>query len=674
MNLHHSDVSGTCMGTDTSLMTIAPLAYKEVPIDRRPEVFNDVLTEITVPAFNSFADNFTRSLDCQTTSFCNPVKISSPQPISCLSTGVTVNLHRNAECGVRPIWSFDTSVISKATYLNDTTLHLNFLRPWQGYIHASLNSCYVSEDSIKLSVFDSPSILDLGPDTVICQANTITLNARSGYLTYIWQDGSADSVFFVKEPGQYFVKVTDGCGNLFSDTVLVRSAPASLFDIGTDKTKCNTDSVHVIAPSGFVNYQWAPSDGISDSKVSDVFLFPINTTRYTITAEKTKGCFVYDSITIYVNHSPLINLGADTTLCDGQSLIISAGSGFANYNWSNQAATSAIKVSTAGKYFVSATDINACISKDTINITVNTTPYFSLGNDTTLCDNQSILLQASVPGDYLWQDGTIQRQKNVTNADIYWLQVSRDKCLFRDSISVKYTALPKVSLGNDTTLCDSDTLQLDVTQDTSGATYQWQDGSSKPTYTVYKAGSYYVTVIQNGCRNTDRCEVSYLQRPKLNLGANTVKCQDDIIRLSAFADNAVYQWNDNSTTSFLDVVKAGTYYCTVSNFCGSASDTIIVSNRVCECEPIIPNAFSPNGDGVNDLFRPVINCTPDIFLMQILDRGGQIIFETTAYDHYWDGTFHNKPVPVGIYYYLLRIKGSSEFVPKIRNGSITLIR
>jgi gliding motility-associated-like protein len=133
-------------------------------------------------------------------------------------------------------------------------------------------------------------------------------------------------------------------------------------------------------------------------------------------------------------------------------------------------------------------------------------------------------------------------------------------------------------------------------------------------------------------------------------------------------------WKDFSTSSVYTLTNPGFYYCTVSNYCGTIIDTVRVSDAICECTPVVPNIFSPNGDGINDEFRPDMGCTPSSFQLKIFNRAGQVVFESNTLTNYWKGTFQNKPVPLGTYYYTLKVKGLSDPIAREKSGSITLIR
>ena len=192
----------------------------------------------------------------------------------------------------------------------------------------SLTPCGEITDSVLLTIAESPGPVNIGPDTAICQSNTITLNARRGYATYLWNNGATDSLITVSAPGIYYVDVTDACGNSFSDTVLVSPAPPVLISLGPDRAKCNSDTMHLQAPPGFMNYTWSPNYNINTTNTQQVVINPAVDTAYILKAEKTPGCFGYDTIRINVDHSLPINFGPDKGLCAGDSLILDAGAGF----------------------------------------------------------------------------------------------------------------------------------------------------------------------------------------------------------------------------------------------------------------------------------------------------------------------------------------------------------
>jgi gliding motility-associated-like protein len=233
---------------------------------------------------------------------------------------------------------------------------------------------------------------------------------------------------------------------------------------------------------------------------------------------------------------------------------------------------------------------------------------------------------------------------------------------------------PVLHLPPDTILCDQTTLLLDATQNGNAPTYTWQDGSTASTYEVKGPGIYFVNVFQNGCMSSDTSNIVYQETPKQIISRDTTKCTNSSIVVDVSFPGAHYTWKDLTISPLYTITNPGFYYCTVSNYCGTTIDTIHVTDTNCECVPTVPNVFSPNGDGINDEFRPEIPCTPDFYQLRIFNRGGQVVFESTTLTGYWKGTFRNKPVPIGTYYYILKVRGRSDPLPREKAGSITVIR
>ncbi len=286
---------------------------------------------------------------------------------------------------------------------------------------------------------------------------------------------------------------------------------------------------------------------------------------------------IYDSLSLVATPvtvpSP-IELGNDTALCTGNTLKLDATVAGASYLWSDNSKTATLTTAAAGKYWVQVTD-NSCIFSDTIDVTFNTTPTVSLGNDTDLCQGQNYLINISSSGNqnYLWSDNSTGSSYTISSAGKYWVQITENNCSAADTINATYTALPVFNLGNDTNLCENETLTLDAT--TVTAIYNWQDNASLATYTVTIAGKYWVDVSVNGCSSSDSIIVSYTASPKVNLGNDTTLCGTTSLTFNAFNANASYLWSDNSTQSSLTANTAGTYWAiaTVNN----CSDTDSIS-------------------------------------------------------------------------------------------------
>lgn len=253
-------------------------------------------------------------------------------------------------------------------------------------------------------------VVNLGNDTIICSVQSVLLDAAVSNGSYLWQDNSTDSTLLVTQSGTYTVVVTSG------------------------------------------------------------------------------GCSATDFIIVTVNPLPTVNLGNDSTLCQGQPVVLNATVANGTYLWSTNSIAPFITVTQSGTYSVQVT-VDGCVGTDTISRKFKTSfiPVVTLGPDVTLCDGETLLLDASVPGgSYLWNNNSTNGTLLVAQAGNYSIQVTVNGCTGADTIIVTYNAIPSVQLGNDTTLCQGQTFILDAT--TLNAGYLWQDNSAASSITISQSG------------------------------------------------------------------------------------------------------------------------------------------------------------------------------------------
>jgi gliding motility-associated-like protein len=563
--------------------------------------------------------------------------------------------------------------------LNDTSISIQFKNiNWLEKIHASLPAgrCMLNvSDSLLLNVSSIPDAINLGPDTILCTGNSLKLHAGPGYFSYQWQDGSTDSTLTLTQTGEYFVVATDHCGNSYHDTIIV--SPAQFyFSLGPDTAKCNSDTLVLKATTGFNNYQWFPNNyRVQNDQVSGIaYVYPAVDTNYIVTAEKWPGCFVKDTIHISVFHSPVINLGNDTSLCYGQSALLQAGSGFTSYLWNTGESSAQIYISNPGLYSVKATSANGCISADTMKlINVYPLPAFSLCSsaDTTVCENKKLSYSYSFPNaTYQWSDGNATGRELIQSPGTYWLAVTQNGCVSRDTMNVIFQQAPNVQLGNDTTLCEGITKLLDAT--TQNASYLWQDGTASSTFNVNTAGNYFVSVMLNGCVSSDTIQINYLAKPQFAFDSTKFICQGAELKLEPAINTPVsYAWQDGSSNPYYIVTEPGIYSLSVSNSCGVSESSIQVVTG--QCKLWMPNAFSPNFDGINDVFRVKYVYPVNEFRMQIFSRWGQLIFNSKNMSDGWNGTLNGEPMPQGTYVWMINLTDNNN-VKQSYSGTVILIR
>ncbi len=329
-------------------------------------------------------------------------------------------------------------------------------------------------------------------------------------------------------------------------------------------------------------------------------------------------------------------------------------------------------------YTMTIYDAYGCSYDTTLSITVVNTPHVNLGSDTSLCGSNTVLLDAGNPGaTYLWSTGETTQTitegapggtfiVTVTNTDGALLQ-----CIDKDTINITTFPLPAVNLGPDT--CSETPFVLDAG---AGANYlyTWNTGATTETITASTTQTFSVQV-QSGpgstCYGYDTINVKVIPHPYINLGPDTTICIQRSVALDAAqsgdSPQYTYLWNPGATTgsslNFSPNGVPGIYIVSVKKTgCTTVTDSVIVTGILCDVT--IPNVITPNGDGYNDYF--VIKGLEEYpnTHVQIYNRWGKKVYESTDYKNDWNGDNHHD----GVYYYII------TFIDYIQpmSGTITI--
>jgi len=478
-----------------------PVVTKTVPYSSPALPVQNAITTTVLPLDMCYAAYY-----CGNAPACTDMKLQGPVTICDTSSVYSFRVGKNSSCNGPVGWRMDTIAQQvRIVSMTDSVLQLKALSTGNFKIHSRVfASCGWLEDSISVTANAQNTSLNLGKDTVLCEGSTITLHAGAWFSSYQWQDGSTDSVFTVKAPGLYYVQGA-ACGNLLSDSIVVGPQPRIPFYIGPDRTKCNSDTLHLNAPAGFISYFWSPNYNISSSTSTSVIVNPLVDTLYYVKAQKSPGCFVYDSVAIKVNTSPGIGLGHDTSFCIGNSIILSAPYMFSAYLWNTGASSQQITVSTAGSFSVQAKTIEGCYSSDTIVVTsIYPLPAIKLDKNPEICYGGSRLLDAGAFSSYVWQNGSTSRTLVAASTGTYYVTVTdQHGCVNSDTTVIKtIVPVPDGFLPGETSLCTYETKVLKPS-----GTYQqylWSNGATNPSINISRGGLYWLQVVDGkGCKGVD---------------------------------------------------------------------------------------------------------------------------------------------------------------------------
>jgi gliding motility-associated-like protein len=331
-------------------------------------------------------------------------------------------------------------------------------------------------------------------------------------------------------------------------------------------------------------------------------------------------------------------------------------------------------------------DKSCRVASNMITFTVNPLPEPGLNDTTTGCEQTDLLLDALGGAIYEWfgPNGFTATGQNITvpdlqpaDAGLYRVMVTTDKgCTNGDStiVVVHPAVIPFASGG--TSVCEGVPVRLNAT---GGITYEWTPAAGLSSATIADPvalpsdTTLYQVKVYNvyGCYDTASVTVNIWKKPKAMAGPDKRMLEGETVLLEGAAEGTQvrYFWTppNNLDNTFILTPTAGptvnttyTLHVVSDLGCGTATDNVFV--RVYK-QVKIPNAFSPNGDGINDEWKILNLETYPEGVLQVFNRHGQQVYYSRGYSRNWNGTFNGKPLPVGTYYYVIDLK--TEYFPRL---------
>jgi gliding motility-associated-like protein len=526
----------------------------------------------------------------------------------------------------------------------------------------------------------------LGDDLTICEGESVELSSSidfDGTYTYLWSDGSSDSTLTVFESGTYSVTATDtDTGKSASASIEVTVVEAPVVDLGEDYVLADGEEKTLDAGNEGLTYLW------STDEVSQTILVSTSA-EYSVDVTNSTGCVGSDTIKISsINDVFTIDLGDDEEICAGDELVLDPEPTISQdytYLWSNGAGTSTLTVSESGTYSVIVMDAEGNSKTDEIQVTVYALPIVDLGDDITLYDGETAILDA---GDadtgtiYEWSTGEDTQTITVSEENVYSVLVTNEYgCSSTDEVSVisnegyKFT----VDLGDDIEFCDGDSVYLMPTIDTTFASdpsYLWSPSESTESgIYVDESGTYCVTVTDPyGNAEEDCIDVSVNSTPIVDLGEDLVLQSGESVTLDAENSGSFYTWSTDEVSQSITVETTGNYWVEVTNIENCIGrDTINISSATSQYVVDLPTAFSPNGDDYNNVLF-LQGDVDEISSMSLIiyNRLGHKVFQSSRQDVGWDGTYRGEKQDMDVYVFFLQITfldGSSLQ----KSGNVTLL-
>jgi gliding motility-associated-like protein len=617
-------------------------------------------------------------------------------------------------------WTFSASSPSPTSTMQNP-LH-TYLDGEDAIIQLRVTSNKGCMDSISKVVNVFPFVeIDISKDTTICQGEVVSLQASifsdTTGVNYYWEDHPTLSCTDCLNPTvnpldtttYSFIAVSaENCTYSKTVTVNVRDEAIPIITISNDTTICANNVTQIFASGGdnLVGYDWDQSAaGLTCyNACNNPIANPASNTIYTVTVTNLSGCSSTASTTVSVFYEFQDLLGDDRTICEGDTAHLQVLGGNNPFWVSSDGLNCAAcpnpiaSPNETSTYIVRVDSDFGCELFDTITINILTPEDIDAGDDMAICIGSSAQLTGFGEGIPLWTPAATLNQTDVfnpvaapTETTTYYFSLENGDCILNDSVLVNIIEKTEIDL-LDQSICLGDSLIMEPIG--IADTYLWSppEGLSgitieNPTASPTETTEYTVIARSGTCPpDTSSAIVEVLDIPLMNVAQLYRYFPGEPILLdvsSLESGDYDYQWSPGFGLSCTDCPNPTATLDTSINYTvvitnletGCFDSEIVRVRKINECsEDLIsmPNAFSPNGDGINDLYKMYSGTIEDIEYFRVFDRWGALVFESNNYDFAWDGKYKGRTVGEGVYIYLLSGKCKLDGGAIMKMGDITI--
>ncbi len=412
----------------------------------------------------------------------------------------------------------------------------------------------------------------------ICVGESTTLDAGSGFSSYMWSPGGSNAQqITVSTGGNYSVTVTNaaGCQGTASFTV---SQAASLSPvINGDLNFCPGSQTTLSVAGSYSTYAWSTSSTNPTINVGTAG-------PYTVTVTSAGGCVGSATVNVVQSPTPTPSITGDLDFCAGFSTQLDAGAGFSSYLWDNASNTQTATFSTPGIHTVTVTNSFGCTGTASANVVQNANPTPAITGMTAICPTGgSTVLQVSGGPytNYQWSPGQSTASITASMAGSIGVTVTdANGCVGNTQTQITLHTAPMPSISGPASICAGSTGILTAS---SGFTnYSWSNNSNVQNTSVSAAGTYSVTVTDgNGCTGSTSYDVGVNPLPMVTISGDLDFCNGESSQLDAGSGFNNYQWSNGSSSQFSTVSASGNISVMVTDANGcqnSASATVTEFN------------------------------------------------------------------------------------------------
>ena len=457
------------------------------------------------------------------------------------------------------------------------------------------------------------------------------------------------------------------------------------------------------APENF-NFSWYPYEVLGGTQTQSFeMVFDSTITIWCVATDLVNNCIWTDTIMVQVEAAVDIGLPDDTLVCslDGFTLQPSAAAQAMpgiSWNWEPslllldaETATPQLLIDGDQWYYVTATTAapGNCTYEDSIFVTANVTEI-ELGPDQQLCEGETVNLNCGInpnAEEIIWSTGDSVQTITVDSSGVYWVTALNPQgCTRTDTVTIDIFENPQITLQSGSAACEGQPVEItaNVTADTTVAGVGWSTGEAGTTITVTGPGLYEaIAVTVTGCTGVATVSPEFLPSPEPDLMPDTTLCleEDGPIWIDVSQPDVTYLWSTGGDQPGALLAEAGVYTVILTLLANGCQDSASIELiDFCPQDSVFfPNAFTPDGDLVNDHFGGFAESI-GTFQLAVFNRWGVEVFRSELLDERWNGRLSNgEPASAGMYGYRavwrpLAEDGVSYLQFREKVGTVTLIR
>lgn len=539
----------------------------------------------------------------------------------------------------------------------------------------------------------SPSILPkYQNDTTICFGDKVILDPQLPGLQYDWSTGETTQSIEVSQEGVYWVNLFHSTGCVGTDTVRVSMAD-SVIDLGGPYSLCEQPNVTLTIPAGYNNILW--NTGSSSQSIT------LNTPgNYQVSADNDLGCFTFGVTEITKDTLyPVIN--GEDSVCPDLTSELALSSSFYSQTWSTGISDPTLTAQPGQWYWVEVEDIMGCTGIDSFYVAEYLVKPVEITGPLEFCENRPEILTATNGfHSYQWNTGSVS---SLTETEGGWNVVEAidfHHCKMIDSLWVIEHSSPSQFLTGPTVVCPNDSV---LVQSDPSLNVQWQSGGTQLDKWVKEGQHIVFAENQSGCLGADTLVVNLSPPVDTTLFYDSVFCSGG----RAFVENPnkalTVRWLNSSYVypaeklNEFEISVEGEYMYEVSNVYGCLdTGQIHIEMNLCmdSCSIHVPNAFTPNGDGLNDVLSPVLKdasklpgeelnyayypeflptCDLIEYDFRVFNRWGDEMFHSEIPGESWSGNYKGKACSNEVFTWKLKYKFKDEAL-QTEVGHVVLLK